>query len=377
MLDELRVMTNLVHGGASRVRLVVAGSSALEESFAHPELESFNQRLSARCYLTSFGREETAQFVRAQLAAAGAAPEKAFASDAAGAIFDATDGVPRLVNQLCDRALLVAQLENRTLVDSQTVQEAWADLQQLPVAWETRSSTAEASRASGTIEFGTLSGACGEIVPAIPIDNDSDDAIAVAGLCEARPELPGSQTPATVSETVSKNLGDPFAEAYDEEEVVFDRFAAWEDIVHSGTPRVENRRDKTLVRLIQAAVDATTTINEPQMHAAPELDDLKREEFAIDELRIPADAAAADTSQAIRPRLKLADVPEISAEPLSFDSAPAPRSGVEDSQNVPRIAIDSDAPILTIEEEPSLARSSSGPVRRLSYQHLFSRLRSG
>ena len=63
------MLTNLVRGGMPRVRLVLAGSSALEECFAHPELESFSQRLSARCYLGPFGREETAQFVRAQVAA--------------------------------------------------------------------------------------------------------------------------------------------------------------------------------------------------------------------------------------------------------------------------------------------------------------------
>ena len=82
LLDELRVLTNLIRGGVPRVRLVLAGASALEESFAHPELESFSQRLSARCYLSPFSREETTQFVRAQLAAAGAAPEKVFAADA-------------------------------------------------------------------------------------------------------------------------------------------------------------------------------------------------------------------------------------------------------------------------------------------------------
>ncbi len=47
LLDELRVLTNLVRGGLPRVRLVLAGSSALEECFAHPELESFSQRLAA------------------------------------------------------------------------------------------------------------------------------------------------------------------------------------------------------------------------------------------------------------------------------------------------------------------------------------------
>ena len=71
LLDELRVMTNLVRGGVPRVRLVLAGSAALEEAFASLELESFSQRLSARCYLAPLSREETSQFIRAQVAASG------------------------------------------------------------------------------------------------------------------------------------------------------------------------------------------------------------------------------------------------------------------------------------------------------------------
>ena len=66
LLDELRIMTNLIHGGSPRVRVVLAGSPALEESFASPDLESFSQRLAARCYLTPMSREETSQFIRAQ-----------------------------------------------------------------------------------------------------------------------------------------------------------------------------------------------------------------------------------------------------------------------------------------------------------------------
>jgi len=47
LLDELRVLTNLVRGSHPRVRLVLAGSSSLEECFTDPELESFSQRLTA------------------------------------------------------------------------------------------------------------------------------------------------------------------------------------------------------------------------------------------------------------------------------------------------------------------------------------------
>jgi type II secretory pathway predicted ATPase ExeA len=108
LLEELRMMTNLVRGGMPRVRLVLAGASALEETFAAPELESFSQRLAARCYLGPLGRDEAIQYVRAQLAASGVEPDAVFAADAWDAIVEATDGVPRLINQLCDRALSAA-----------------------------------------------------------------------------------------------------------------------------------------------------------------------------------------------------------------------------------------------------------------------------
>src|SRR4051812_46572962 len=132
LLDELRVLTNLVRGSLPRVRLVLAGSSSLEECFTDPELESFSQRLTARCYLGPFNREETTQFIRAHLAASGARPEDVFSADGCAAVFEATDGVPRIVNQLCDRALIDANTAGRRQIDRQIIQASWADIQQLP-----------------------------------------------------------------------------------------------------------------------------------------------------------------------------------------------------------------------------------------------------
>src|SRR6478609_10598262 len=88
LLDELRVLTNLVRGGQPRVRLILAGSSSLEECFTDPELESFSQRLSARCYLGPLGREEATQFVRAQVAACRVNPDDVFTADACSAVFE-------------------------------------------------------------------------------------------------------------------------------------------------------------------------------------------------------------------------------------------------------------------------------------------------
>ena len=77
LLEEIRMITNLVRDGQPAVRLVLAGGCVLEERFASPKLESFSQRIVARCYLESFNRTETQQYIRAQIDAAGGGGEDA------------------------------------------------------------------------------------------------------------------------------------------------------------------------------------------------------------------------------------------------------------------------------------------------------------
>ncbi len=110
LLEEVRMFTNLVRNGLARVRVVLAGSPVLEERFASPKLNSFSQRLAARCYLESLESAETADYVRAQIVAAGGESARVFTDEALGSIYRASDGIPRLINQVCDHALILASL---------------------------------------------------------------------------------------------------------------------------------------------------------------------------------------------------------------------------------------------------------------------------
>ena len=58
-----------------------------------------------------------------------------FSEEACQSVFKAADGVPRLINQLCDHALLVAYVAGCRMIDPAQIEEAWADLQQLPTPW--------------------------------------------------------------------------------------------------------------------------------------------------------------------------------------------------------------------------------------------------
>jgi type II secretory pathway predicted ATPase ExeA len=169
LLEELRVLTNVVDHGTPLVSLVLAGGPVLEERFADPQLDKFSQRLACRCYLAPLTREETFQYIRSQVSAVGVKPEKWFDPEALAAVHAATGGVPRLVNQLGDQLVWLIEETGCQPLDAALVQQAWSDLQQLPAPWNTdaHSSLSSPSSASvgahvpadpnsGVIEFGEL-----------------------------------------------------------------------------------------------------------------------------------------------------------------------------------------------------------------------------
>lgn len=154
LLEELRLLSNLARNGQPLVRLVLLGGAVLEERFASPKLDSFSQRLSARCYLETLNRTETQEYIQWQIDSAGGLGEHVFPEATCESVFQATGGVPRLINQVCDHALLLAYVAGRKTIETANIEEAWADLQQLPTPWAGESKGDHET--GGVIEFGSL-----------------------------------------------------------------------------------------------------------------------------------------------------------------------------------------------------------------------------
>jgi type II secretory pathway predicted ATPase ExeA len=150
LLDEIRTLTNLTRDNAPAVRLALAGDRTLEERFASPRLESFSQRITARCYLEAFNRCETQDYIQGRIRAAGGTAQL-FPPETCACVYKATDGVPRLVNQVCEHAMLLACAAGCRQLTPAHIAEAWADLQQLPTPWNESQ-----QESSGVIEFGGL-----------------------------------------------------------------------------------------------------------------------------------------------------------------------------------------------------------------------------
>jgi hypothetical protein len=189
LLEELRALTNIAVDGLPLVSLVLAGGPILEERFADPQLDMFAQRIAARCYLATLSREETLQYVRSQVAAAGMKPERLFTEDALEAIHAATGGVPRMINQLGDQLVWMAEETGCAPLDATLVQQAWSDLQQLPAPWNTESHGGVAGAGNdGTIEFGDL-----DSMDVALLDTSVEkEAIEIGGLHDADDDMPAS-----------------------------------------------------------------------------------------------------------------------------------------------------------------------------------------
>jgi type II secretory pathway predicted ATPase ExeA len=379
LLEELRLLTNLSRGGVPRVRLVIAGLPALEEKLTSPELQSFSQRLAARCYLGSLTRAETAQYVRAQLAASKVEAERLFAPAAYDAIFTASDGVPRLVNQVCDRALQFAESRGIEMIDASVIQAAWADLQQLPTSWEPGPQQAShAPAASNVVEFGSL--------PDEPTTASTIDAVEQpTELDDEEPSL--ESTPSFATETSlppaparrprvlvgpAPEAIDPFAEPFEEEELVLDSFVTLASIFGTRAPRVENCREPSISRLVQNALDAFSGKASVDV-SEDALVDAEEEQSTIDSEPAPPSLRLAIVEDGLAsPRIAATFT---TAKPESASSR-QPSAAIESRPSDNEVEDASDA-ILVIEDEPIDGGPPSPGVRRESYRQLFSRLRYG
>jgi len=247
LLEEIRMLTNLALEGEPLVRLVAIGASSLEERLAHPKLESLNQRIVARCYLDSFTRSETEEYICAQIAAVGGW-DGIFPTEAKLAVHHATGGVPRLINQLCDHAFLMLYANGGESVTAAGVEEAWADLQQLPTPWN--GNDLERGEA-GVVEFGGLDdevhdgeAASSLRVAAVVNDEVFDPGHDIENIQGDLERLEEEFVPVgSICPEATLTFGtDPFAEAFEEEEVVVDRYSL---------PEGKSRRGRSVCKEVQ------------------------------------------------------------------------------------------------------------------------------
>ncbi len=125
VLEQIRLLTNLETHSEKLLQIVLIGQPELAAMLQRPELRQLNQRITARYNLEALDLGETRAYIRHRLQVAGLAPDRELFGDAlVRLIHRHTRGIPRLINVLCDRALLGAYGRNRPRADRATVQAA-------------------------------------------------------------------------------------------------------------------------------------------------------------------------------------------------------------------------------------------------------------
>jgi len=106
VLEQIRILSNLETEKEKLLQIVLVGQSNLKDLLKKPELRQLDQRVSIRYDLKPLSRDETSAYVQHRLSVAGGGAEVSFAPKSLTRIHRYTGGIPRLINLLCDRALL-------------------------------------------------------------------------------------------------------------------------------------------------------------------------------------------------------------------------------------------------------------------------------
>ncbi|MBO9436741.1 AAA family ATPase [Ruegeria sp. R13_0] len=125
-LEELRMFTNINSNKDELLQLVLVGQPELREIIRRPDMRQFAQRVSSSFHLTAMDRLTVRKYVGHRLEVAGA-ERNLFGPAATDKVYEATGGVPRLVNQLCDLAMVYAFTRDRKRVSWNLVQQVLDD----------------------------------------------------------------------------------------------------------------------------------------------------------------------------------------------------------------------------------------------------------
>ncbi len=110
-LEELRLITNLQRGARALIQIFLVGQESLRDIIRHRSLEQLQQRIVAACHLDPLDLVETRAYIRHRLLCAGWSGDPVYEAEALRLIYEASGGIPRLINKVCDRLLLHGSVE--------------------------------------------------------------------------------------------------------------------------------------------------------------------------------------------------------------------------------------------------------------------------
>lgn len=128
VLEQIRMLSNLETETEKLIQIILIGQPEINNNLMLPALRQLNERITVRYNLKPLSPSEVQEYIRHRLAVAEGPGRLKFTRGALSLIYNFSEGIPRRINALCDRALLIAYTKNMTTIDRKTVRLAVYDI---------------------------------------------------------------------------------------------------------------------------------------------------------------------------------------------------------------------------------------------------------
>jgi len=129
VLEEIRLLTNLETSQQKLLQIILAGQPELDQKLDFHELRQLKQRIALRCHLDPLNAIETREYMRRRLQIAGAnGAMQIFSAPAIEAVYTHSRGIPRLINTICENALLAGYAKHASTITSEIIDGVAQDL---------------------------------------------------------------------------------------------------------------------------------------------------------------------------------------------------------------------------------------------------------
>jgi len=128
VLEEVRLLGNLESPRGKMLQIVLAGQPELDRKLDAPDYRQLKQRVALRCTLYPFQETETIEYITTRLAKAGMEDQTVFPPDLLSEIHYRTQGIPRVINAVCDNLMLTAFASETKVATQEFLDEVCADL---------------------------------------------------------------------------------------------------------------------------------------------------------------------------------------------------------------------------------------------------------
>ncbi|MEK6408457.1 MAG: AAA family ATPase [Acidobacteriota bacterium] len=149
LLEEIRLLLNFETNSEKLLQVILSGQPELQESLNRPALRQLKQRVSLRCEIKALSVFEINKYIRFRLKQAGATNVNLFDNGAIGLIGNVSQGIPRIVNNICDNALLYGYAAGAEVITRDIIEEVIESLDLSPCGSNRRSAAYDDEASSG------------------------------------------------------------------------------------------------------------------------------------------------------------------------------------------------------------------------------------